>query len=29
MLNQLLRFEEELGEEAVYPGWEAFPRATR
>ncbi len=27
--NQLLRIEEELGEQAVYPGWEAFPRATR
>jgi enolase len=25
--NQLLRIEEELGERAVYPGWEAFPRA--
>jgi enolase len=24
--NQLLRIEEELGAEAVYPGWEAFPR---
>jgi enolase len=24
--NQLLRIEEELGEEASYPGWEAFPR---
>jgi enolase len=24
--NQLLRIEEELGEAAVYPGWEAFPR---
>jgi enolase len=27
--NQLLRIEEELGEEAVYPGWSAFPRAQR
>jgi enolase len=27
--NQLLRIEEELGAEAVYPGWEAFPRARR
>jgi enolase len=25
--NQLLRIEEELGDEAVYPGWQAFPRA--
>ena len=24
--NQLLRIEEELGDEAVYPGWSAFPR---
>jgi enolase len=24
--NQLLRIEEELGPEAVYPGWAAFPR---
>jgi enolase len=24
--NQLLRIEEELGERASYPGWEAFPR---
>ena len=24
--NQLLRIEEELGEDAVYPGWDAFPR---
>jgi enolase len=24
--NQLLRIEEELGDDAVYPGWEAFPR---
>jgi len=22
--NQLLRIEEELGEDAAYPGWEAF-----
>ena len=27
--NQLLRIEEELGEGAIYPGWEAFPRARR
>jgi enolase len=27
--NQLLRIEEELGERAVYPGWQAFPRAGR
>jgi enolase len=27
--NQLLRIEEELGDEAVYPGWEAFPRSRR
>jgi enolase len=27
--NQLLRIEEELGEDAVYPGWDAFPRARR
>jgi enolase len=27
--NQLLRIEEELGERAVYPGWSAFPRASR
>jgi enolase len=27
--NQLLRIEEELGSEAVYPGWAAFPRMTR
>ena len=25
--NQLLRIEEELGEQAVYPGWSAFPRS--
>ena len=24
--NQLLRIEEELGDDAVYPGWQAFPR---
>jgi enolase len=27
--NQLLRIEEELGERAVYPGWDAFPRYSR
>jgi enolase len=27
--NQLLRIEEELGDRAVYPGWDAFPRARR
>jgi enolase len=27
--NQLLRIEEELGDAAVYPGWDAFPRAQR
>jgi len=27
--NQLLRIEEELGDAASYPGWSAFPRATR
>ncbi len=27
--NQLLRIEEELGGRAVYPGWEAFPKAGR
>src|SRR5207244_12996915 len=27
--NQLLRIEEELGEQASYPGWNAFPRARR
>jgi len=27
--NQLLRIEEELGEEALYPGWAAFPRFRR
>ena len=26
--NQLLRIEEELGDEAAYPGWAAFPRAS-
>jgi enolase len=25
--NQLLRIEEELGNRATYPGWDAFPRA--
>jgi enolase len=25
--NQLLRIEEELGDDATYPGWRAFPRA--
>jgi len=25
--NQLLRIEEELGEQAVYPGWSVFPRS--
>jgi len=25
--NQLLRIEEELGARAVYPGWDAFPKA--
>jgi enolase len=25
--NQLLRIEEQLGDAAVYPGWDAFPRA--
>jgi enolase len=25
--NQLLRIEEELGDDAAYPGWTAFPRA--
>jgi enolase len=25
--NQLLRIEEELGDEAAYPGWTAFPRS--
>jgi enolase len=27
--NQLLRIEEELGDRARYPGWDAFPRTTR
>ena len=27
--NQLLRIEEQLGDRAVYPGWGAFPRASR
>ena len=27
--NQLLRIEEELGDRPVYPGWAAFPRASR
>jgi enolase len=27
--NQLLRIEEELGADAVYPGWDAFPRWKR
>jgi enolase len=27
--NQLLRIEEELGSQASYPGWDAFPRAAR
>ncbi|HEX6664298.1 MAG TPA: phosphopyruvate hydratase [Gaiellaceae bacterium] len=27
--NQLLRIEEELGDAADYPGWEAFPRSAR
>jgi enolase len=27
--NQLLRIEEELGQKAVYPGWDAFPRTAR
>jgi enolase len=27
--NQLLRIEDELGDRAVYPGWDAFPRARR
>ena len=27
--NQLLRIEEELGDAAVYPGWDAFPSARR
>jgi enolase len=27
--NQLLRIEEQLGSDAAYPGWDAFPRARR
>ena len=27
--NQLLRIEEELGSDAMFPGWAAFPRARR
>jgi enolase len=27
--NQLLRIEEALGDAATYPGWDAFPRASR
>jgi enolase 1/2/3 len=27
--NQLLRIEEELGDAAAYPGWDAFPRTPR
>src|SRR4051812_15912286 len=27
--NQLLRIEEQLGQDAAYPGWDAFPRAKR
>jgi enolase len=27
--NQLLRIEEELGDAAMYPGWDAFPRSDR
>jgi enolase len=27
--NQLLRIEEQLGQRSAYPGWDAFPRATR
>ena len=27
--NQLLRIEEELGDTAAYPGWDAFPRTAR
>jgi enolase len=27
--NQLLRIEEELGDRAVYPGWDALPRSGR
>ncbi len=28
VLNQLLRIEEEVGDAAEYPGWDAFPRFT-
>ena len=27
--NQLLRIEDQLGDQAAYPGWDAFPRAAR
>jgi enolase len=27
--NQLLRIEEQLGDRAAYPGWDAFPRSRR
>ena len=27
--NQLLRIEDQLGKQAVYPGWSAFPRSQR
>jgi enolase len=27
--NQLLRIEEELGDAALFPGWDAFPRGRR
>ena len=27
--NQLLRIEEELGDQATYPGWDAFPKRSR
>jgi hypothetical protein len=29
VLNQLLRIEEELGADAIFPGWSAFPRTGR
>jgi enolase len=29
VLNQLLRIEEELGEAAVYPGWDVFATTWR
>jgi enolase len=29
VLNRLLRIEEELGEAAVYPGWEVFAATWR